>query len=225
MNTVTIRQIAENAVQQEVHAVSYHIEAAPIGNRRGYLFAKRCFDLLFSFALSVLLLVPMILIGILVWVTSKGPAIFKQERLGKDGKSFMMYKFRSMREDAEENGPQWAEKEDDRCTRIGALLRKTRMDELPQLWNIFKGDMSFVGPRPERECFYDEFETYIHGFRNRTQVKPGLTGHAQVNGGYELKPEEKIVYDMEYIENMSLSMDFKCIIKTIKLIFTHEGAR
>lgn len=225
MNTVTIQHTAEQTVQSEPHAVSYHIEAIEIGDRRGYLFIKRCLDLLFSFVLGIVLLVPMILLGILVWATSKGPAVYRQERLGKDGKSFMMYKFRSMREDAEENGPQWAQKEDDRCTRVGSLLRKTRLDELPQLWNIFKGDMSFVGPRPERECFYDEFETYIHGFRNRTQVKPGLTGHAQVNGGYELKPEEKIVYDMEYIENMSLAMDFKCVFKTVKLIFTHEGAR
>ena len=99
------------------------------------------------------------------------------------------------------------------------------MDELPQLWNILKGEMSFVGPRPERECFYDEFETYIHGFRNRLAVKPGLTGWAQVNGGYDLKPEQKIVYDMEYIRSRSVWIDLKCIFKTIRLVISHEGAR
>ena len=134
-------------------------------------------------------------------------------------------KFRSMRLDAEENGPQWADKDDPRCTHLGRVLRKSRLDELPQLWNILKGDMSFVGPRPERKCFYDEFETYIHGFHNRLIVKPGLTGWAQVNGGYDLKPEEKIVYDMEYIQSCSIGMDLKCLLKTVRLVFTHVGAR
>lgn len=101
-----------------------------------------------------------------------------------------------MRTDAEKDGPKWAERSDDRCTRFGALLRKTRLDELPQLWNILKGEMSFVGPRPERKYFYEQFEKYIVGFSNRLVVIPGLTGYAQVNGGYELAPEEKIVYDM-----------------------------
>ncbi len=130
-----------------------------------------------------------------------------------------------MNHDAEVNGPKWADKEDKRCTRFGAFLRKTRLDELPQFWNILKGDMSFVGPRPERQYFYEQFEKYIIGFSNRLVVTPGLTGYAQVNGGYELEPEEKIVYDMEYIEKRSVLMDIKCLVKTVSLIFTHEGAR
>ena len=130
-----------------------------------------------------------------------------------------------MNHDAEVNGPKWADKEDKRCTRFGAFLRKTRLDELPQLWNILVGDMSFVGPRPERQYFYEQFEKYIVGFSNRLVVTPGLTGYAQVNGGYELEPEEKIVYDMEYIEKRSVLMDIKCLAKTVSLIFTHEGAR
>ena len=136
-----------------------------------------------------------------------------------------MVKFRSMRVDAEANGPQWAESEDDRCTRVGQFLRKTHLDELPQLWNIFMGHMSIVGPRPERAYFYDEFETYIHGFRNRLAVRPGLTGLAQVNGGYDLKPEEKIAYDMDYIRRQSLWVDIVCILKTVRLVFTRKGAR
>ena len=105
------------------------------------------------------------------------------------------------------------------------MLRKTRLDELPQLWNILIGDMSFVGPRPERAYFYREFEKYIHGFRYRLLVVPGLTGLAQVNGGYDLKPEEKILYDMRYIESRSIGVDLLCVFKTIRLVFTHEGAR
>ena len=172
------------------------------------------------------LLWPVILIAALaIVIEDPGPVLFRQERLGKNGKPFTIWKFRSMNLDAEENGPQWAEKDDTRCTRIGRLLRKTRLDELPQLWNILKGDMSFVGPRPERACFYEEFETYIHGFSNRLAVRPGLTGLAQVNGGYDLKPEIKILYDMEYIAHRSFRMDLSCMLKTVKLVFTHEGAR
>ena len=130
-----------------------------------------------------------------------------------------------MHVDAEKDGPKWAEKDDARVTKVGQFLRNTRLDELPQLWNILVGEMSFVGPRPERACFYKIFETYIQDFGKRMLVKPGLTGWAQVNGGYNLSPEEKIVYDLEYIEKQSLWMDFMCILKTAKLVFTHEGAR
>ena len=186
---------------------------------------KRAADIAASLSVAVFGAVPMLIIAALIKLDSKGPVIFRQERLGKDGKPFVMYKFRSMHVDAEVNGPQWAEKEDDRCTRIGCILRKTRLDELPQCFNILKGEMSLVGPRPERPYFYDEFETYIHGFRNRLVVRPGLTGWAQVSGGYDLLPEEKIVYDMEYISKMSMGMDLRCIFKTVRLIFTHEGAR
>ena len=105
------------------------------------------------------------------------------------------------------------------------FLRRTRLDELPQFYNILRGDMSFVGPRPERAYFYGEFEKYIPGFSNRLMVVPGLTGHAQVNGGYSLKPEEKIIYDMEYIEKRSIWMDLACIGKTIRVVLCGAGAR
>lgn len=190
-----------------------------------YLFVKRFIDILASLAAGIVFAVPMLLIALAICIDSRGPVIFKQERLGQCGKPFIMYKFRSMYMDAEKYGPQWADRIDWRCTRVGRFLRKTRLDELPQLWNILRGDMSIVGPRPERAYFYEQFETYIHGFHNRLVVKPGLTGWAQINGGYDLKPEEKILFDMEYIENQSLELDMKCILKTVKLIFTHEGAR
>ena len=211
--------------QEQLNKETYHIEAVTPRNAPVYAVLKRGGDILMSLCVAALGCIPMALIALLIKLDSKGPVIFRQERLGKDGKPFTMLKFRSMYDDAEQNGPQWAEKEDDRCTKIGCFLRKTRLDELPQFWNILKGDMSLVGPRPERAYFYDEFETYIHGFRNRLAVRPGLTGWAQVNGGYDLSPEEKIVYDMEYIKGRSIRMDLACIFKTVRLVFTHEGAR
>ena len=190
-----------------------------------YDVVKRIVDFVCAAMGLVVLAIPMVILAVMIRRDSEGPAIFRQERLGKDGKPFTMYKFRSMILDAEANGPQWADKDDCRCTNLGAKLRKTRLDELPQLFNILRGDMSIVGPRPERACFYDEFEKYIPHFRQRLAVRPGLTGHAQVNGGYDLKPEEKIVYDMEYIANRSLRMDIQCIWKTVLVVFSHDGAR
>lgn len=156
-----------------------------------FLVTKRVFDIVCSFLGLLILAIPMMIIALIITIDSPGAPIFKQERLGINGKPFMIYKFRSMRLDAEENGPQWADEQDPRCTHFGQILRRTRLDELPQLYNILRGDMSFVGPRPERAYFYREFEKYIPGFSNRLLVTPGLTGYAQVNGGYSLKPEEK----------------------------------
>lgn len=220
-----MESVTAEEIQNALDGVQYDITPPEVQPKRAYLFWKRAFDLTASLILGVLLLIPMLLIALLIRLDSPGPALFKQERLGKDGKSFVIWKFRSMELDAEKDGPQWAEQNDSRCTRIGRILRKSRLDELPQLWNILKSEMSFVGPRPERACFYEEFETYIHGFRNRLAAKPGLTGLAQVNGGYELKPEEKILYDMQYIRECSIGLDLLCILKTAKLVFTHEGAR
>lgn len=210
-------------VNTTVEAISYPV--VTISGSKAYMLMKRVCDILVSLLALLVLLLPMLIIVILIRLDSKGPALFKQERLGKNGKPFIMYKFRSMRMDAEANGPQWATKDDCRCTKLGRVLRKSRLDELPQLINILCGEMSFVGPRPERACFYDEFEKYIPNFRQRLLVKPGLTGHAQVNGGYDLKPEEKIVYDMEYITRRSVKMDMQCIWKTVMVVFSHDGAR
>ena len=209
----------------EVERDTVYIALPRIQERWSYLLVKRLFDFFFALIGLIVLAIPMAVIALIILIDSPGGAIFRQERLGKNGKPFVIYKFRTMNIDAEVNGPKWADKEDARCTRFGASLRKTRLDELPQLWNILKGDMSFVGPRPERQYFYELFDKYIVGFSNRLVVIPGLTGYAQVNGGYELEPEEKIIYDMEYIEHRSVFLDLKCIAKTISLIFTHKGAR
>ena len=200
----------------------YFIE--PLGeitDKPVYSFIKRMFDIVASTLALLVLLIPMAVIALVVSATSEGGPLFSQERLGKDGKPFRMTKFRTMYVDAEQNGAQWSRGDDDaRITRVGSFLRKVRLDELPQLWSILKGDMSFVGPRPERQVFYEEFETYIHGFSERLKVKPGLTGLAQVNGGYFLRPEEKVVYDVEYIKTRSLWLDVKILFKTVGVILT-----
>ena len=190
-----------------------------------YEAGKRLFDLALSLVLLPVLLLPMLIIAILVRIDSPGKAIFTQTRLGKDQKPFTIIKFRTMYLNAEEHGPCWASLDDRRSTKFGRFLRHSHLDELPQIFNIIAGQMSYVGPRPERPEFYDVFDTYIDGFRQRTLVRPGLTGLAQVNGGYELLPEEKIVYDLEYIKDRSFSMDVKCILKTFAVVFGHKGAR
>ncbi|WP_139141605.1 sugar transferase, partial [Bacillus anthracis] len=123
------------------------------------------------------------------------------------------------------NGPQWANENDSRITKVGSFIRKTRIDELPQLLNILKGDMSFVGPRPEREYFYKQFDAYIPEFKDRLIVKPGLTGWAQINGGYNLDPKEKLKWDMEYIEMKTIRMDIRILCKTVLIVLNGNGAR
>lgn len=213
----TIEQVKERS--------TIYISPPHIQRRWSYLVVKRFFDFFFASIGLIVLAIPMAIIALIIVLDSPGAPIFKQERLGLNGKPFVIYKFRTMHMDAEKNGPRWADREDKRCTQFGVFLRKTRIDELPQLWNILKGDMSFVGPRPERQYFYEQFEKYIVGFSNRLVVVPGLTGYAQVNGGYELKPEEKIVYDMEYIEKRSVLLDLWCIVQTFRVVFSGKGAR
>lgn len=210
----------------EVTEEYYVEELGELDAKPVYSFFKRFFDIVLSLFALIVLLIPMLIIAVIVKLTSPGSALYKQERLGKDGVSFEIIKFRSMYADAENNGAQWSDGEnDERITPFGKFLRRTRMDELPQFAQILTGKMSLVGPRPERECFYEKFETYIHGFSERLKVKPGLTGLAQVSGGYDLRPEEKVVYDIEYIKKRSLWLDLKCILLTVRIIFSHNGAR
>lgn len=204
----------------------YFIEKIIVENKPVYAFFKRAFDIAASALAMIILFIPMLIIAAAIKCTSKGTVFYRQERLGLNGEKISVVKFRSMRMDAEKNGARWSAGDDDlRITPIGAVLRKYRLDELPQLWCIFKGDLSIVGPRPERECFYKEFETYVHGFSERLKVKPGLTGLAQISGGYDLKPEEKIMYDIEYIRSRSLGLDLKIILKTVRVVFLHDGAK
>ncbi|MCD7034501.1 sugar transferase [Metabacillus sp. GX 13764] len=189
------------------------------------LHGKRILDILLA-VIGLILASPIILITMIaIRMESPGKALFFQERVGLRGQRFHVVKLRSMRTDAEKNGAQWASKDDPRVTKIGAFIRKTRIDELPQLYNVLKGEMSMIGPRPERPMFTEAFEREIPGFSQRLAVKPGLTGWAQVNGGYDISPKEKLQYDLYYISKMEFLLDLKIIFKTIRVIFTGEGAR
>lgn len=192
---------------------------------RGYLAVKRVFDIIASAAALVLCLLPMAVVSVLIRLETPGPAIYKQERLGLGGKPYTMYKFRSMRLDAEKDGPRWACVNDDRCTKVGRIIRLTHIDEIPQLWNVFKGEMSMVGPRPERAYFYDEFEKDIPDFRERLRLTPGLTGLSQVNGCYDMTPAERLAYDKTYMETRSVWTDLKILLQTVVVIFNGKGAR
>ena len=201
------------------------LDPAIARSKPAYRFVKRAFDIASCSCALVICAIPMAVIAILIKVDSPGPVFYKQERLGLNGKPFTLVKFRSMRVGAESEGAQWACDQDDRMTKVGRVLRSTRLDEIPQFASVVTGKLSLIGPRPERKVFYDEFEKYIHGFSQRMLVKPGITGLAQVNGGYELLPEEKVVYDFEYIKNRSLTLDAKVVAKTFGVLFSREGAR
>lgn len=185
----------------------------------------KTFETLLILVISPFVGVLTLFFALLIALESEGSPFYSQTRLGKDGKSFKIYKLRSMYSDAEKNGPQWARANDDRVTRVGKFIRKTRIDELPQLWNVLKGDMSLIGPRPERPELIVEFEKAIPNFSDRLAVKPGLTGWAQINGGYELTPAEKLNYDLYYISNKSVVLDVKIMLLTAKIVFTGHGAR
>lgn len=189
-------------------------------------FLKRFMDIAVSGAGIIILSPVLLLLALLVKLSSPGPVFYTQERVGRNNKSFMMRKFRSMRADAEKkSGPKWADKDDPRRTPIGAFLRKTSLDELPQLFNIFYGDMSLVGPRPERPHFVREFSKTVPRYMERHKVKSGLTGWAQVNGlRGNTSLEERVSYDLYYIENWSLWLDIKIIIKTALEVFHHDSA-
>lgn len=192
-------------------------------------FAKRLIDVLVS-TLGLLLSLPIVLVTvILIKLESRGPILYRQERVGRDGESFILFKFRSMTVDAEsENGPVWAAVNDPRVTRIGRVIRKLRIDEIPQMINVLKGEMSFVGPRPERAFFVDKLKEKIPYYYLRLSVKPGITGWAQISYPYGDTEEgalEKLQYDLYYIKNMSVLFDLQIIFESFKVILLGKGAR
>jgi len=190
-----------------------------------YLWVKRILDFLLA-TIGLIFAVPIILLfSILIVIETPGSPFYIQQRVGRKGEYFYLIKLRSMRTDAEKDGAKWAEANDPRVTKIGGFIRKTRIDELPQLLSVLKGDMSIIGPRPERPCFTAQFDKEIAGFSNRLAVKPGLTGLAQINGGYNITPKEKLKYDLEYIANLNFLLEMKILVKTVKVILTGEGAR
>jgi Undecaprenyl-phosphate glucose phosphotransferase len=187
---------------------------------------KRAIDAGLSAAALLVVAPLMLLLTIIIKASSKGPAFFRQERMGLDGKRFYVWKFRSMYHEAErESGPVWAREDDPRCTPVGRILRRFSLDELPQFWNVLKGDMSLVGPRPERPFFVEQFKQRIPQYMLRHKVKAGLTGWAQVNGWRgNTSIEKRIEYDLYYIENWSVSLDFKILWLTVLKGFFHRHA-
>jgi sugar transferase (PEP-CTERM system associated) len=193
------------------------------------LTVKRILDLLFSAVGLVLGLPVMLLIAIAVKCTSKGAILYHQRRVGRHGREFTVHKFRTMREDAERaTGPVWSTANDSRLTPIGGLLRRARLDELPQLWNVLAGEMSFVGPRPERPEFVHQLTEQIPFYGQRHVVKPGITGWAQVRYTYGASVEdaiEKLQYDLYYIKNLSIALDLVIVVETLKTVMLGRGAR
>lgn len=190
---------------------------------------KRVFDVLFSGAILILTLPVMALTAIAIRLESRGPVLYRQERVGLNGEVFNVVKFRSMRTDAEKDGkPRWATLNDDRVTRVGKFIRKVRIDELPQLFNVLRGEMSLVGPRPERQFFVDDLVTKIPYYAVRHSVKPGVTGWAQVRYEYGSTIEdsvEKLQYDLYYVKNHTLFLDLLILLETVAVVLTGKGAR
>jgi len=188
--------------------------------------AKRLLDLLFALLIGIFAAPVIVLAAIIVKLESKGPVFFIQERIGEGNKKFNIVKFRSMTTDAEKDGPQWASKNDNRVTKFGKIMRATRIDELPQLWNVLRGEMSFVGPRPEREFFIQQLEKEIPYYNLRHTVKPGLTGWAQVMYPYGASVEDayrKLQYDLYYIKHHSIPFDVKVLLKTVTIVIFGKG--
>jgi lipopolysaccharide/colanic/teichoic acid biosynthesis glycosyltransferase len=183
---------------------------------------KKAIEFLASIAIFMILLPIEILVALLVRSTSRGPVIYRQIRVGQGEREFTLYKFRTMRRDAERTGAQWAAQNDSRATPVGKLLRATHLDELPQLWNIIRGDISFVGPRPERPEFVAKLKAQVPFYEMRLFVKPGVTGWAQIHYRADLTledVEQKLQYDIYYLKNRSLFLDLTIILKTLKSIF------
>jgi len=179
--------------------------------------------------IGAILSLPIVLLtAVLIKLESRGPVFYKQERVGKNGRTFVLSKFRSMRVDAEQDGPVWATKHDSRTTRVGRVIRKIRVDEIPQFWNILKGEMSFVGPRPERPHFVAQLAEEIPFYEQRHLIAPGLTGWAQIKYPYGASIEDarqKLQYDLFYIKNQSLLMDAVILFETVKIILFGRGAQ
>ena len=187
---------------------------------------KRLMDVVISFFTLILLSPLLLLVSVIIKLTSKGPVLYRQVRVGRKGEEFIMYKFRTMIMNSEEYGPEWAGEKDPRITKTGRILRKLYIDEIPQMVNVLKNEMSLIGPRPERPFFVEQLKKEIPYYYKRLSVKPGITGWAQIKHKYDSSLEDvktKVQYDFYYIENMSLKLDFKIMINTVIVILLMKG--
>jgi exopolysaccharide biosynthesis polyprenyl glycosylphosphotransferase len=189
---------------------------------------KRLFDIVASSVLLALTFPIILIFAAAVKLDSSGPAFFRQQRVGLYGEKFVLLKLRSMGTDAEKDGAKWADKDDPRITRVGALIRKVRIDELPQVWTVLKGQMSFVGPRPEVPSIVDDLDEQLPYYAERHMVKPGITGWAQINYPYGASVEDsraKLEYDLYYAKNYTPFLDLLILLQTLRVILWPEGAR
>jgi exopolysaccharide biosynthesis polyprenyl glycosylphosphotransferase len=216
--------IATSDAQQLDDMMVYSIQPAHVS--KGNHMLKRLFDIVISTLLLLLSSPVMLLLYVLIPLTSRGPALFLQERIGLNGKPYFVYKFRSMENNAEKDtGPTLAVDNDPRVTKIGKWIRDMRIDELPQLFNVLQGDMSMVGPRPERDYFIEQFKNKIPQYGQRLTVKPGITGLAQVLANYSTSVEDKVHYDLVYIRQYSFDLDVKILLQTIRVILQRDQAQ
>jgi sugar transferase (PEP-CTERM system associated) len=217
------------AVHLEALKASWLVYGRGFQQHWSRLTVKRTFDLLAAVALLLLAAPIMLIAALCVWIESGRPIVFRQERIGMNGRTFQLLKFRSMRPDAEKDGvPRWAAAGDPRITRFGRFMRRSRIDELPQIFNILKGEMSFVGPRPERPFFVSQLAQEVPFYAVRHAVKPGLTGWAQVRYSYGASVEDavrKLEYDLYYVKNHSLLLDLVILFKTVRVVLLGAGAR
>lgn len=218
--------ITQPLAVNEIYGIPvFALKTSPL-EKRSARALKRAFDLVVTVPFLLVLSPLLLLLALAVKLTSRGPVLYRQERVGRGNRTFRVLKFRTMRADAEAaSGPVWAAKDDPRRTPIGAFLRRTSLDELPQLFNVLSGEMSLVGPRPERPHFVDQFQRTIPRYLERHRVKAGITGWAQVHGLRGNTPiEERTRYDLWYVENWSLVLDVKVLILTALEVFHHEDA-
>jgi lipopolysaccharide/colanic/teichoic acid biosynthesis glycosyltransferase len=233
--------MAPNSQKQDIGYVDYEQSLmvpqynARIGNagfmiREGFdagtKFIKRAFDICFSLAVLIFGAPLFILLALITKLTSKGPVFYKQERVGINGKPFYIYKYRSMKVDAEKDGPQLSKDNDPRITKWGQIMRKTRLDELPQFWNVLKGDMSVVGPRPERQHFIQQIVEKAPGYQLLLSIKPGITSIGQVYYGYAENVDQmcqRMLFDLRYLNEVNIQTDINIILQTIKVMFQGKG--
>ncbi len=218
-----LRRIPVHVLDGVQYATADELSQGPL--RRA---SKRAFDLLVAGALLLLAGPLMLLLVVLIRLDSKGPAFYRQERVGRNGEPYALWKLRSMRLDAEKNGAVWAQARDERVTRVGRFIRKTRMDEIPQVFNVLRGDMSFVGPRPERSVFIEIISRDVPYYTLREGVKPGITGWAQIRYPYGASVEDgrnKLEFDLYYVKNGTLFLDLAIIFHTVRHVLLGRGAR